>query len=366
MLKKITWKIYDSNVVIRMLPFPRKEEDATFKDLASDFTAFVLQKASQIGTPSQIHLIFDRYYEESVKSQARINRGGNDQAVAYNIAVGGRVHVNKDTFLSNSCNKAALARVYTEYLSSTADLPQGLEVYTSGGNDNHAARITAHKIETVPELESNHEESDTSRSYSTAYMLLAGIQSNDEVFKALSSQALSSLGTGKPTTNEVNAAHKFVVALYGGREETLLELRCKLALRKVAPQKLPPTENSLYQHILRVAYQLFVWKKAATGMLEVKDVTKFGWERNVDTKQLQPIMMTQPCAPPELLNDILCCCEDCNEDCSCLVNNQSCTADCVCRAALPGVVNMDEDDFMCANPLTLSAFCEMSNCCDSD
>ncbi|KAG0710551.1 hypothetical protein GWK47_022582 [Chionoecetes opilio] len=56
--------IYDNNAVIRMLPFPRKEEAATFKDLASDFTAFVLQKPSQIGTPSQIHLIFDRYYKE--------------------------------------------------------------------------------------------------------------------------------------------------------------------------------------------------------------------------------------------------------------------------------------------------------------
>lgn len=30
--------------------------------------------------------------------------------------LGGGVHVSKDTFLSNSNNKATLARVYTEYL----------------------------------------------------------------------------------------------------------------------------------------------------------------------------------------------------------------------------------------------------------
>lgn len=56
--------IYDINAVIRMLPFPKKEEDATFKDLAAHFTAFVLQRATQIGSTLQIHLVFDRYYEE--------------------------------------------------------------------------------------------------------------------------------------------------------------------------------------------------------------------------------------------------------------------------------------------------------------
>ena len=71
-------------------------------------------------------------------------------------------------------------------------------------------------------------------------------------------QALSSSGTSKPTTEEIRAAHMFVVALYGGQKETLLDLQCKLALRKSAPQKLPPTENSLYQHILRETYQLFI------------------------------------------------------------------------------------------------------------
>ena len=142
-----------------MLPFPRKGEGATFKDLASDFTAFILQKASYTGSASQIHLIFDRYYDESIKTQARRNRGDSiDQSVEYNIVADGRGHVNKDTFHSNSHNKAAVAKVYTEYLSTTANIPQGCTVHASGDNGNSATRITKETSETVPELESDHEE----------------------------------------------------------------------------------------------------------------------------------------------------------------------------------------------------------------
>ena len=172
-------------------------------------------------------------------------------------------------------------------------------------------------------------------------------------------QCLSSLGTTEPTKEEVNAVHRFVVSLYGGQKKTLLDIRCKLALRKSAPQKLPPTENSLHQHILRVAYQLFLWRGATTGMLDVIDVTKFGWERDVNSLQLQPVMMTQPCAPPELLNDLICCCQKCIKDCYCLLKNQFCTADSVCRAAFAGSVNTEENGDVCNNPIILSLLHEM-------
>ena len=91
--------IYDSNAVIRMLLFPRKEKGTTFRDLASDFTAFILRKARHTGCASQILLILDHCYDESIKTQARKNCGDSiDQAVEYNIVADGRVHVNKDMF----------------------------------------------------------------------------------------------------------------------------------------------------------------------------------------------------------------------------------------------------------------------------
>ena len=48
-------------------------------------------------------------------------------------------------------------------------------------------------------------------------------------------------------------------------------------------------------------------------------------------------MMTQTCAPPELLNDLICDCEpnSCDEDCCYLVNEQPCRDACQCKGALP-------------------------------
>ena len=69
-------------------------------------------------------------------------------------------------------------------------------------------------------------------------------------------------------------------------------------------------------------------------------------------------MMSQPEAAPELLNDMVCNCvaEYCHlESCPCLKNGQSCTAACLCEAALPGLVDLDEGSHVCMNPLTAVA-----------
>ena len=52
--------------------------------------------------------------------------------------------------------------------------PLGCIVYTSGGNGNSATRIAKKTSETVPELESNHEESDTRIVYHCIYAVRQG------------------------------------------------------------------------------------------------------------------------------------------------------------------------------------------------
>ena len=82
-------------------------------------------------------------------------------------------------------------------------------------------------------------------------------------------------------------------------------------------------------------------------------------------------MMTQTCAPPELLNDLVCNYDagNCNEGCRCFTNEQPCTADCKCRAILPENVGIDDTgESVCTNPVTIDAFIhsfEGTNC-DSD
>ena len=77
-------------------------------------------------------------------------------------------------------------------------------------------------------------------------------------------------------------------------------------------------------------------------------------------------MMKQSEAAPEPLNDMICNCEPvgCNgETCKCFVSRQSCTAACQCKAALPGLVDIDVDNIhtVCMNPHTFGAIYGMAN-----
>jgi hypothetical protein len=61
--------------------------------------------------------------------------------------------------------------------------------------------------------------------------------------------------------------------------------------------------------------------------------------------------MTQSAAAPELLNEIICECEDdCDDISRCHQHWQPCTAACEC-----GGLNFDCEDRACVNPVTLDA-----------
>ena len=125
--------------------------------------------------------------------------------------------------------------------------------------------------------------------------------------RAESFQELASLGDGMQASDSVQrSAQTFVAAMYGSTLESLNDVRCVMACKKVTGKKLPPTENSFAQHLLRCIYQLMTWRKANIAMHAYLSPTMFGYERDGDTKLLQAVMMTQEPAAPELLNDLVC------------------------------------------------------------
>ena len=68
-----------------------------------------------------------------------------------------------------------------------------------------------------------------------------------------------------------------------------------------------------------------------------------------ETGQYIPQMMSQPIAPPELINDFVCLCSNkCNEDCICSNNEQPCTQACECKGCV------DEIE-ICQNLFTMLA-----------
>ena len=178
-------------------------------------------------------------------------------------------------------------------------------------------------------------------------------------------QELSTLGSGPLNESERAACVRFVGMIYGASDiRSLNNLRAEKAQGKVQPRKLPPTDDSLVLHLQHFVYQLMIWLQAGTAKHKLPDPTEFGYERD-SSNTLRPRMMTQPSAPPKLLQDLVCSCEPnmCHEGCTCNKNQQACTAECSCKAELP---LLDNEYVCCTNPETVNALTNDMSESDSD
>jgi hypothetical protein len=186
--------------------------------------------------------------------------------------------------------------------------------------------------------------------------------------KADQFQPLAKLGThdGTLATSEKDAATKCVGCLYGKAVcDSLNDLRCEIAKKKsVIAKKLPPTDDSFKLHLQRCIYQLMTWREATIPMHEVRDPTEFGFEKTPEGA-VNPKLMNQAPAAPELLNDLVCNCRaiSCATKCSCLCNGQPCTAACNCSAMSPR--DAPDESLVCANPLTHDALVDSDSDAES-
>lgn len=141
---------------------------------------------------------------------------------------------------------------------------------------------------------------------------------------------------------QIQNATKFIGHIYGDKETTSLDLlRCARAQKGISVKRLPPTNNSFYQHLLRCVYQVFIWKHATVGNIHMPSPTEFGYYDN--NGQMSPIMMTQEAAAPELINDIVCDCTDtCQSQCCCGIHNQPCTSACACTSNAAECICLNE------------------------
>lgn len=437
--------IFDPHAIIQMLGNKIVQQGETcYKTTAIKFIEYIISRCNSIGNDiTEIHIIFDKYYEESIKSGTRSKRGSVKTAHSYIIKGDIQIPLNWTKFLAIAENKAELARYYTEYLmeSGRLYLKAGQSIYLSGGLKEKVVKVDEHGFIYVPDLRSNQEEADTriilhaitrnavnivvsspdtdvlvlllhhrpAISSPKIYMLTGNVgrYANlshyipvHDIYESLShpqhrillsaycltgcDTVSSFFGHGKKSVyrilqkpdeymgmetlgdeavliqDELLAATKFIGALYGKQGCTSLNLlRCEKG-SKMSGKKLPPTDNSFQLHVLRCLYQLYIWKHADTGMIEFPAVIDFGYE-SVDA-ELKPKMMSQPVAAPELLKDLVCDCKpnECHRvSCTCLSNEQPCTADCRCEAELP-YSDINEND-ICTNPLTAEDIIEEYN-----
>ncbi len=140
-------------------------------------------------------------------------------------------------------------------------------------------------------------------------------------------------GQETASKKEVAAAGEmYVASLYkGGNKTTCLdELRYLLAisLKYIPPERMPPTSNACYYHLLRVHIQVNTWEQLKT----VLDPREYGFRS--DGTSIIPIITDKEPAPRELLKDIRCSCrkqDNICRSCSCTKMRIPCSVHCKCQ-----------------------------------
>ncbi|KXJ07034.1 hypothetical protein AC249_AIPGENE18228, partial [Exaiptasia diaphana] len=153
-------------------------------------------------------------------------------------------------------------------------------------------------------------------------------------------------------------AESSICSLYGTAKKTPKtsdEARYLLFCQKTKNNlMLPPTSDSLKQHISRANFQAYVWRRALVAMQDLPSPVGYGWKLEDD--ELYPVLMTKPAAPSSILELTNCKCSstsksNCSKNCSCSNNGLACTEACLCMADdscsnpnKPSIYDSDEDD----------------------
>ena len=97
-------------------------------------------------------------------------------------------------------------------------------------------------------------------------------------------------------------------------------------------EALPPTSDSVRQHIRRANYQTYVWRRSLDAMQDLPPPKDHGWK--IEDGALRPVFMTKEPAPKSLLELTTCHCKksECRRNCSCNNAGLSCTEACICMA----------------------------------
>ena len=157
-LSDIDCVIFDGMAIIQMLKPVSSIIKPTFCDLAHMFWTHILHKSKGI---SAVHVVFDRYFENSIKTQTREKRG-DQSLITANIQPHMKA-LDLKKLLTSSKSKSQLTKFYTTYFCEQAPdlLSDSQSMFISGGFDDKAVQVTRDCVRYVNELNSNQEEADT-------------------------------------------------------------------------------------------------------------------------------------------------------------------------------------------------------------
>ena len=161
---------------------------------------------------------------------------------------------------------------------------------------------------------------------------------------------LGSLGIGTLTNTTVEKVEKFVCRLYSPMtaDTKIDDIRYKLFQKGTKkPEKLPPIQPSLLQHIKRAHHQSFVWYTSTQPQPSIESPLGHGWIKDDVTGLVQSDLIVRDPLPTQYLAVTSCRCKNCGTSrCSCRSKDLRCTGACGCA-----------DNEICRNPF---------NSCDED
>ena len=136
--------VYDGHTVIQLLQTPQNQMSVSFSEMATNFMRYIFT-ANHSRESSQIHIVFDQYFKNSIKSHTRQKRYGNFEANIVHILPNAMIPKDWKRFLSINENKSNLAKYYTKYVQENCKthLKNGQSVYINVANVNNTVRITA-------------------------------------------------------------------------------------------------------------------------------------------------------------------------------------------------------------------------------
>ena len=155
--------------------------------------------------------------------------------------------------------------------------------------------------------------------------------------------SLCLLGAQPSLSDNIAAkSEAFICDLYPSSRKiprTADELRYILFCQKKQKNELlPPTSDSLLQHLKRANYQAFVWRKAQTAIQHLPQPESNGWVQ--EGPSLKPVYMTKEPVLSSLLELTTCTCKGgCQSNCSCNNTGLSCSEACYCMASINGCRN---------------------------
>ena len=116
----------------------------------------------------------------------------------------------------------------------------------------------------------------------------------------------------------------------GTNETSINNLRFKLFQKGTKElESLPPTQQSLQQHVKRAHYKSKVWYLSGVPQPELSSPVGDGWYQDDTTGMLKPQLLTDDPVPRSFTDIVNCKCKICSTTkCTCRSKSLRCTAAC--------------------------------------